>query len=628
MKILKIKLLKAVLMTCILSTTYQGVFAAQTKNVNIKNSPVKANTIKTVINKTDINLFNNNLKIETAKKLIETTKYEEADNLLSEVVESDPLNITAYNLLGRNSLNLFIKNSVDLRVKENDLATLTSLCEVPKMLDDNERIHFPADIFLAAYERQIQILDRYNQAFDYYNKSLSIDSKNTETLNGIAYLYMRRGEFNKAEQYLNNVLAIDPNNAEAYKNQGLLHKYKSRIWQNRANKFRLAYDVPSIFTIIYNIEDMAGTTYYMASKFSNINASIKNFNKSLELDKNNLDIYIQFAKFYIEKRKYNDAEKILSEAEKRFANNTIVNNTFGDLYLKRRNYKKASEYYQKSLSIDKNNTHSNYMVAKLYDNGKYVKKDKTKAAEYYYSAYTNGYYPLKLKLYRISKKSDFKFNEDMTGIETNAGMYTIKKIGKGFSRGLFTGSPSLRMMSMSVTEADRMLGRSAASFSKLLLTSGESQKIQDRLDQIEKIENPKEKQAELRKISSDNLAKIEEIMIKKDSNQKLVKLNKQEKMLYKNAYSNLNKSIIKDMKALGQTPYVSLDIAGFIMNPILLVGSVGDIKNLIYVTSVMPSQLQKMNTIKQNINSLSKQANITIEEPKIKTDKAKNINDF
>ena len=61
----------------------------------------------------------------------------------------------------------------------------------------------------------LQLQQKYDEAIEYYNKTLSFNPNHTNAMNGIATVLFDQQKFDKSLQYFDQVLSINPNDIYA-----------------------------------------------------------------------------------------------------------------------------------------------------------------------------------------------------------------------------------------------------------------------------------------------------------------------------------------------------------------------------------------------------------------------------
>src|SRR5438045_8338916 len=88
----------------------------------------------------------------------------------------------------------------------------------------NAKIYL-ATAYLAQYIPGVdspENLQNANSAIDQYTAALEQDSKNVNSIKGIAYLYLQMKKFDDAKTYYHKAIDLDPNDPEAYYSVGVI----------------------------------------------------------------------------------------------------------------------------------------------------------------------------------------------------------------------------------------------------------------------------------------------------------------------------------------------------------------------------------------------------------------------
>lgn len=129
-----------------------------------------------------------------ARAYMQKSDYERAEELLTEILDSDSTNVPALNQLGR-----ICRKSNRYR---DALAVYEQLLNA-----DTTRSYYPRVAAEMSY-----LTMQFDRAFDYYHQSLSIDKKDPNSLAGLAKISMDAAAFHQADSLLSLGLKNDSSN--------------------------------------------------------------------------------------------------------------------------------------------------------------------------------------------------------------------------------------------------------------------------------------------------------------------------------------------------------------------------------------------------------------------------------
>lgn len=104
------------------------------------------------------------------------------------------------------------------------------------------------DLFLEG--AKLITLKKFDEAFEVFNKVLSLDPNHIKALEARAVIYLQRGEVDLAEKDLETALKLEPNNARLYYRLGQLY-YKKKDLDKALELLTKAIDLEPMYPAAY-----------------------------------------------------------------------------------------------------------------------------------------------------------------------------------------------------------------------------------------------------------------------------------------------------------------------------------------------------------------------------------------
>lgn len=257
----------------------------------------------------------------------------------------------------------------------------------PAEINNNQSYNEPAEILAVAESAKDN--KKNNLAIDYYKKYLDLNPSKTKVRLALAQVYETSGKYDEAIAEYNKALEIDNNNTDIYYSLGEFYenqkKYIDALTQYKKaleiapnntkilNKIGLniSYDrTPNgLFKIIRPVYfDSYEPSYYfekaisidpkntefhnnLAKSLGNSELAVNEYQKSLELEKDNANIMIKIANIKMEEKMYTEAityfEKAIS-LDYKMGNNFVK---LGDAYFKIKDFSNSLKNYNKGCDI-------------------------------------------------------------------------------------------------------------------------------------------------------------------------------------------------------------------------------------------------------------------------------------
>jgi tetratricopeptide (TPR) repeat protein len=190
----------------------------------------------------------------------------------------------------------------------------------------------------------------YKNALNYFEKALSIDSRNSEALNDKADALRKLGNNTESLKYYDKALAIDPNSTDALNDKGV-------ALQNLGNYTEALKYYDKVLAIDPNyIDSLNNKGNILSLNLKNYTEALKYFDKALAVDPNSfLPLYNKGTTMSILEN-YTEALKYYDKALAIDAKNEDLLNDKGNALRKLGKYSEALNYFDKALAINPNHT--------------------------------------------------------------------------------------------------------------------------------------------------------------------------------------------------------------------------------------------------------------------------------
>ncbi len=173
-----------------------------------------------------------------------------------------------------------------------------------------------------------------------------------------------------------------------------------------------------------------------------------------------------------------------------------------------------------------------------------------------------------------------------------------------------------------VSVAEMLLQKSIDIAFNMLANKDEIDKMEQRQKEIENIKDPKEKEAEMKKIEEDKMVAVEKSIDQQETADKVQKLDEKNKQLLVKAIYNIFLAGLRDTSAVNQAKDLSQKIKS---NPKASVSFANDLPKVGGIISTLPSQAQKVCTLGSNLSKLAQDNKIECTLPKTAAEQPKEV---
>jgi len=211
-----------------------------------------------------------------------------------------------------------------------------------------------------------QNLNDFNNANNYYRKSLELDNTNFDTNFNIGILNYKKKNFKEAEKIFVNLSKKFAENKDIFYNLGVI-KYEMELYKEAIKYFEKALNLNDKF---YFAQHHLAECY---EKLNNIDLAIENYIKAevINLYKFNNTLN-NLGNIFLKLKKYDQSEKYFLNALNYQGNSQVIYNNLAVLYLEILDVDKAYYYLEKAINLDKNNTK---IFSRLISTSLYLNKD-------------------------------------------------------------------------------------------------------------------------------------------------------------------------------------------------------------------------------------------------------------
>lgn len=268
------------------------------------------------------------LMLAKAKLLIYSAKYEEALDYLR-----------------------FSSNDSDLDqtlLKVEALLHLSEFDEVENIIAKFLERDLPKDdfyYFITEIGFLLNDVDKFDRAIELFEKSLKINSSNSDVIVDLAYAYEMKGDMSKAIEYNDQLLDIDPYSFEAWVNIGKLYSMNEQH-----EKAIDSFD----FALTIRENDMSAMKMKALSLYlnDNVEESIKLFRKCLALSPSDESVYDSLLEAYSTLELYDEMMLLIDQKEKLFGSEGIAAKR-ANVYINKQDIDTAKELFEQIPEADK-----------------------------------------------------------------------------------------------------------------------------------------------------------------------------------------------------------------------------------------------------------------------------------
>ncbi|MCX5667305.1 MAG: tetratricopeptide repeat protein [Candidatus Omnitrophica bacterium] len=150
---------------------------------------------------------------------------------------------------------------------------------------------------------------RFEEALNYFRRSLILNRGNVDTIIGIANVYMVLEQEPEARHYFEKVVEMDPDNSAPYMPLALIYNHKNMFAESK-----------SLLKKVLNKYPRYDSAYFLLARdhelLNEIDPAIENYKKVIELAPGYVKAYLGLARCYMIKMKYNSAYNYAKLAQK------------------------------------------------------------------------------------------------------------------------------------------------------------------------------------------------------------------------------------------------------------------------------------------------------------------------
>ena len=184
----------------------------------------------------------------------------------------------------------------------------------------------------------------YDLAIDFYTKSIENDSRFSRAYNNRGVAHLEDGHAPEAIMDYNQAILLNPQYFDAIFNRAYAYEYMGNV--DNALK--------DVTTLENAFPDSAYVFFYkglLQTKARTYEAGIDSFQKSLSLDSNNMETYVNLATLYYFSGQLDSAKNWLKLVLRRDPQEANAYNTFSQIYLSQGDYQNALVAINQALQI-------------------------------------------------------------------------------------------------------------------------------------------------------------------------------------------------------------------------------------------------------------------------------------
>ena len=287
--------------------------------------------------------------------------YIKAIELYKEAVELNPGNFKAY-------VNMGVCSGILEKHHE-------SLSYYAKAIEINPHYDLPYENSGNAYRKAGDL----NQAIEYYKKALKLNPQNYKVAGNLGVTYYSLEKYNEALKFYEISLKFSDNESiQAYYNIALLYN-KLKKYKKAAESCQSELDLYNDYTpsdVMFNkyaiYYTLGLSNYYLKKK----DDALTYFFKSLDLNENYKDTYVNIGSIYNDFGKLDLAKEYLNKALKMDPMDFCALENLGWTCYLEKDYVNAIKYTKKSVELNSKNADGFYNLGKIYSA---LKKDEQAA---------------------------------------------------------------------------------------------------------------------------------------------------------------------------------------------------------------------------------------------------------
>ncbi len=214
----------------------------------------------------------------------------------------------------------------------------------------------------------------FDEAVNYLEQSVSLDTGNIETLRALGKFYYDRGLYRLSRGYYSKVIDVQYENEEARLYLGLI-----------ALKEKNNSEAYSIFESLLDAEEAyigSAASALLGDKHladNNQELAKEMYLRSLAYDIEQPDVAVSLADLYAQNNDYDGVIDVYENIIKSSPNNTSALETLGTMYEQKNNYRKASYYFKRLYHTGHNVYKSSFLLA----NALHMSEEYKEALKYY-----------------------------------------------------------------------------------------------------------------------------------------------------------------------------------------------------------------------------------------------------
>lgn len=268
-------------------------------------------------------------------------KYDQAIQLLSEFIASNPNEPDAYFHLG----NAYFKKGDFKQAISSYLKALEKKPKDPELL---------FQLGMAHYNNK-----EYPMALDIFDRGLKLKKQPARFHYGLALVQMAQKDFSSADLNLRKALLLEPNSAEYHRALGDVNSAR-QVYGSAIEAYKKALEIDSSR---YETHYSLARAYFLEKNF---NSAINSYKKVIKLKPDYPQAHLELANIYFLANKHADARLAYEEYLKFDSTNSLVFLNLGRIYYHFRQYSKAIENLNRSAQLNPKSYETHLFLGNSY----------------------------------------------------------------------------------------------------------------------------------------------------------------------------------------------------------------------------------------------------------------------
>ncbi len=193
---------------------------------------------------------------------------------------------------------------------------------------------------------------KLDEAEEAYQKSIKLDSDNTDAQLQLAKIWVIKKRFDEAEAILNSLLAEDSHNAEILYQLGEILTDEDSLKKSRKRQLRTGiYYYQTALTISPKNDKILSQLGRTFTLLGDHKQAFENLKKAVEINPQNIDAWYNLGNEYIKNAQIDAGIETLKKIIEKNPRNLKYWRILGHLYMKKNQFEKAAKAFTKALGL-------------------------------------------------------------------------------------------------------------------------------------------------------------------------------------------------------------------------------------------------------------------------------------